>query len=100
MPDPDNLEEHQGSTVANCKVSGFGIENVRQHICCPFCTAPGWKEYRIIDAPQEMVKNATCKVCGRSARIIITKGPGGAMLEIVQTGGTDPPAYLPPMRRV
>lgn len=102
MADPATLEEYNALYQANTKIEGFGMD-VRQVLACPFCCAPGFMTMWVIKhggPDKALADGATCSACGRSVKGIVDRGPNGVKFEIVQTGGDDPPAYLPPMRRV
>ena len=100
MGDPATGEDYDALAMANTRISGHGVRETRIHLPCPFCAAPEFMSYLVIDAEAAMTAGATCEACGRSAKTIFTKhDDGGKSFEIVQTGGSDPPAYLPPMRR-
>ena len=92
-------EEYEAKFHANTKITGFGID-VTITMPCPFCAAPDWLCYRIIDTKQAMSQGAVCRECGRGARAEIQRDYGGLKFEMVQTAGEPAPDYLPPMRRV
>lgn len=96
---PTTREEYEKRFFENNKFSGFGT-NTTVHMPCPFCAAPDWLTYRVIDSQTGLAKGAVCAECGRSAKGLVERDQSGIRLEIVQTGGLDPPPWLPPMRRV
>jgi hypothetical protein len=101
MSDPATAEEYHLKATANIRYSGHGPGAVMFHMPCPFCAEPDFAEWRVIETAERMQDNHTCKQCGRSSRAIVTSDDDGShAFEIVQTGGADPPAYLPKMRRV
>lgn len=100
--DPPDKATYERLYHQNTKIDGFGME-VRQVLACPFCCAPGWLTVWVIKngGPEAaMREGATCGQCGRGSKAIMTRSAGGVSFEFVQTCGEDPPAYLPPMRRV
>lgn len=100
MPmDPPDIVTYNQKFTENTKLSGYGAD-VRMHWPCPFCAAPDFVEFRILEQMEVTSTVHTCVWCGRGARIIYTIQDGNTSFEIVQTGGEDPPDYLPPMRRV
>lgn len=107
VPDPATLEEYNAKFMQGSEVTGYGMD-VTQHLPCPFCAHPGFKELQPVagivdDRPNidaQMEAEATCENCGRSGRAVVTRDASGVSAEFVQTGGDDPPEYLPPMRRV
>lgn len=103
MSAPSSLDEYNRRFAANAKVSGYGMD-VAQHFPCPFCAAPEWLVIKIMDLAMDssaMSSARTCKECGRSGRMLLnpTAG-GGSSMELVQTGGDDPPPWMPAIRRV
>ena len=100
MSDPATAEDYHAKATANLRYSGHGPGATVFHMPCPFCAEPGFAEWLVIETEQRMQENHTCRACGRSSRAIVTRDAGSSSFEIVQTGGADPPAYLPKMRRV
>lgn len=107
MPDPATLDEYNARALASQHIEGYGADVVTW-LPCPGCAAPDWlgmpitaalNDYADVQAP------TTCGKCGRTFRLVITLEGGGAAAggstsaAFVQTGGTDIPAYLPPMTR-
>lgn len=94
----------------NTVIKGFGADTATV-FPCPFCAAPGWVEANIVDVKGAMARGGTCGECGRSARFVFSTTPpedidgvawtsaGMITLELVQTGGDDPPAWLIPRPR-
>lgn len=92
-------DEYEKLYLANHRIEGYGLD-VTQHVPCPFCAAPDWQEWPIASVTEAMEVDTKCGSCGRSARAIVTRSEGGVSVEMVQTGGPDPPDYLvPPPRR-
>lgn len=101
LPAPTTADEYLKRFHNNQRITGFGIGNVYQHCPCPFCAAPDWLVFEILDTETSMSKDTRCKECGRSAKALVQRAPGGIQFEFVQTGGPDQPDWLtPPMRRV
>lgn len=108
MNDPATLDEYNAKAMRSQRITGYGA-GVVTHFPCPGCAAPDWLAFPITAALNGYagVQDSTaCKECGRSFRMVITVTGGGAAAggstesAIVQTGGEDIPAYLPPMERV
>lgn len=99
MTDPATLDEYNNRFYANSRVDGFGAETT-MHSPCPFCAAPGWVSATAIGTEKAMRTGAVCKECGRGAKVIFTHEPGSVSIEFVQTGGSSPPDYLPPIKRI
>jgi hypothetical protein len=100
MTAPRNQQEYLERFARGQSLEGFGLETTCV-VPCPFCAAPDFARWRVIDAHDAMAKPATCKECGRSAKSIFTRNAGGVSFEIVQCGGADQPDWLmPKMRRV
>lgn len=101
MAQPANAEEYLERFNTNQKCSGFGIEEATIHMPCPFCAAPDFMVYRIIDAQDAMMKGGICKECGRGCQAVFQKSAHSTAFEFVQTVGADQPDWLTPkMRRV
>lgn len=98
--DPKTLNEYLEKSHENSRLTGYGIEGTMMHVACPFCAAPGFLSYTILEAETALSKDTKCAWCGRSCRAIVENYGGGSKnIEIVQTGGPDSPPYLPKMRR-
>lgn len=98
MSDPADYQAYMARFAENHKIEGEGFDTTMR-VPCPFCCAPDFQVYRILEAKEEMVKDSTCKECGRSGKIVLTEETGGnTTLELVQTGGEPPPPYLPVVR--
>lgn len=99
--DPKSMDELSYRYAKNMRISGWGIEGVTHHVPCMFCGAPDFQTYRVIDVEAETAKDTKCKYCGRSGRIITTTSNGGStkIMELVQTGGDDPPEWMDPKPR-
>ncbi len=98
--DPKTREEYDRLTTERVKITGFGVGNVHQETPCPFCCAPGFLKYEILECRSVLEKEHVCGTCGRGTKMIFEEVADGLKFEIVQTRGEDPPAFLPPMRRV
>lgn len=108
MPDPATLDEYVARFHANTKVHGYGLD-LTNEVPCPFCGAPNFAAWQVVagilpgderpNLDAQMGEETTCSECGRSGRHIVVRDPSGVSATFVQTGGPDPPAYLPPLRR-
>lgn len=100
MAEPTSKEEYERLYHERTEYFGFGLET-GMSVPCPWCCAPGFMRWKILEVEQAMERGATCKECGRAMKGIVTKANGGTSLEMVQTGGPDANLpWLPPMRRV
>jgi hypothetical protein len=101
MPDPASLGEYLERFRANERLFGHGVET-GVAIPCPFCAAPDFLRYKVLEVREALEIGATCQACGRSARAQFVDSLAPSIsFEIVQTGGPDQPAWLrPQMRRV
>jgi hypothetical protein len=98
--DPATEEDYRALFAKNSRVEGFGIDGVTQVSPCPFCAAPDWAKWKIINVREDMQQDNTCSNCGRSAKFLIQERASGVEFELVQTGGDPIPDYLPPVKRV
>lgn len=98
---PSNMIEYLARYSAHNRLSGRGIETTC-HVPCPFCAAKDFMSYRLIDVRKIMAEDHICPACQRGAKAIFrTQHEGATSIEVVQTSGPEPPAWLtPPMRRV
>jgi len=98
---PKNKDEYLERFHTNQRVSGFGFGNVHIHMPCPFCAAPDFLVYEIMQTEEALKKDTACAECGRSSKSIFKRNASGVEFELVQTGGDDSSEWLTPkMRRV
>ncbi len=94
------VEEYHKRFMESQRVEGYGPE-MKIHVPCPFCAAPDIMIHTLMETHEAYANGGKCQECGRSFRAVYSGGePGKIAFEIVQTGGDDPPDFLPPMRRV
>lgn len=98
---PQSIDDYNKRFMANQKISGGGIGNVHMSMPCPFCAAPDFWVYELLEMEEVVKKPATCQECGRSAVMLFTYGPGPSkLMELVQVSGDDPPEWSVKFRRV
>lgn len=98
--DPKTKAEFDARYDENAYIEGEGMES-EAHLPCPFCAAPDFVQFRMLDAEMIAKLERVCRECSRGVVLEIkpiAKGTG-VRWEFVQTCGEDPPAYLPVMRR-
>ncbi len=93
MADPKTAEEYNELYQKHTKITGFGLE-VTIHMPCPFCAAPDFCVYKIIEVEEALSKPSTCSSCGRSLKTFINEENGRKTLRFVQTGGEPGPDFL------
>lgn len=95
MADQTTIEEFNEAQNTNARIDGRGFD-VTMHTPCPFCSAAGFRSYKIIDANKEHDVEVVCKSCGRGAKLLIGHTEDGltSTIRMVQTRGEDPPAFL------
>lgn len=99
MSEPTSMAEYTERFQENQKVSGFGLDTT-VHMPCPFCAAPDFMVYRIIDSEDAMVEGAVCSECHRGAAMEFHVNlPNNKQFEIVQTVGDLQPEWLVPLMR-
>lgn len=98
MTHPTNHDEYLQRFSLNQRMSSFGL-NTTMHMPCPFCAAPDFLVYRVVEVQEAMGKGAVCKECGRGAKAVFIGHKGGISFEIVQTSGPDQPDWLEPKMR-
>lgn len=100
MPEPTSMYGYLQRYRQNEHIVGLGVET-RSITPCPFCAAPNFWSYRIIEVKDVICKDTVCGECERGARTLIKRTEQGTMFEVVQTSGRDQPAWLTPkMRRL
>lgn len=100
MPEPVDMIEYERLFQQRTSIEGMGLETSIS-MPCPFCAAPAFMRYRVLEVETAMQAGSTCKACGRSARAIMQRSSSGVSFEVVQTGGPDQPQWLErQMRRV
>lgn len=92
---PENRAEYDANMQKNLRTGGEGFDTT-MFVPCPFCAAPGWKIFKIVDSQNELPKESVCEFCKRGAKSIVAEG--GKSIEVVQTSGPAQPEWLPPMR--
>lgn len=99
MSRPNSQEELEQRFAANQKISGHGLDTT-MHLPCPFCAAPDFIVYKILDSEDALVNGAKCGECGRGAAIEFSVNtPSNKQFELVQTEGDDQPDWLTPKIR-
>src|SRR5215211_8739361 len=99
MAPPTSPDQYNQRFKESHRLSGEGLGTV-QHMPCPFCAAPDFVAFKILEMEPVMSKGATCGECGRSVKAIYTRTPETTTFELVQTGGDDPPNWVPRLRRI
>jgi hypothetical protein len=98
---PKDAQEYLERFAANQKIEGFGLGNVHMHMPCPFCAAPDFLVYELLEVERKLEEGAVCNECGRGMKGLVNHFAGGKSLEFVQTCGPNPPDWLQPnMRRM
>jgi hypothetical protein len=98
MADPKDYAEYARLSERNATIGGSGLDTYMEP-ACPFCAAPKFARWSIMDMEGTASKETTCKNCGRSAKLIFTRERDNVSFEVVQTGGPDQPDWLQPKMR-
>lgn len=98
MAQPQSKQEYEQRFAENMSLSGYGLD-VTQHMPCPFCAAPAFVTYRIMEMTDVLSKGAECKECGRAMKIIFETDGQLTVMRMVQTKGDAPPPWVVPMER-
>jgi len=93
--EPRTLEQYEKRYAYNTTVDGHGADTATR-FACPFCAASGWCVAKILEVEAVLQEEHTCVHCGRSAKCIVARDGGSMNMKLVQTGGDDPPEWLPP----
>jgi predicted RNA-binding Zn-ribbon protein involved in translation (DUF1610 family) len=93
-------EEFERKYKANHLITGYESD-VKVHAPCPFCAAPEFLVWRVLECREVLAAGGVCPECGRGCKAIFRDTFGGGVeMEFVQTSGEPSPDYLPPIRRV
>ncbi len=95
MSEPKSMAEYLTRFQQAERVSGYGLDTTI-HVPCPFCAAPDWMVYKIMEVEIAGETGATCKECKRSARMPVRTERGAKIIQLVQTGGPKQPDWLEP----
>jgi hypothetical protein len=87
-------QEYEKRFSDNQQITGRGLDTT-MHMPCPFCAAPEFWVYKIMEMQKVVREGAVCKECGRGMKAIEIKVNGGFGLEFIQTQGDPPPPYVP-----
>jgi len=101
MNQPATKEEYERRYKENTRIEGFGADT-KTIMACPFCAAPDFMVFPVTAALNEyadVCKPHTCKECGRTMTSEVNRTDGGVTMSFAQTGGDDPPAWVPMPRK-
>lgn len=99
MTDPASLDAFNDLFKANTVIDGSGLQTSIS-VPCPFCAAPNFMRYLIMETKEALMQGATCAACGRSGHFEFTiDTPTQKQFHLVQTGGPPAPDYLPHIKR-
>jgi len=97
-PEPVDPVEYLALYNANVRFFGLGYMT-SMSVPCPFCAAPDFMIYKVLEVQKKMEEGATCGCCRRSARAVFSDTPTGKRFEIFQTAGPAAPEWLQPKLR-
>lgn len=98
--EPTSKAEYDAMYLAGTHYFGHGLQT-GMSVPCPFCCAPGFLSWRILEVEEAMSKDTTCGECMRTLRTLFRKDAHGKSFEMVQTGGPDCiRPWIPPIRRI
>jgi len=89
MTHPQSLREFEDRYNANYKVEGWAFQS-NVHLPCPFCAAPDWLTYQIANMVLATQEGATCKECGRTAKMVLSDD---GYMRMTQIDGPPPPSW-------
>lgn len=97
---PKDALEYQQMFTDNMRIDGGGLDTT-VHAPCPFCAAPDFQVYKLLECKDVITNDHTCTECKRTARVEFSVDvPERQVFELVQVGGDDQPDWLtPPFRR-
>jgi len=98
MADPATLAEFEARVQANTRTRTQDGRLVLD-VACPFCGAGDFLTVDVMAIRHALAAPITCNECQRSIRSTVEGHAQCTRFEMVQTGGDDPPPYLPRFRR-
>ena len=99
MSECKSIGEYELKYQRNSVIAGSG-RSTTLRVPCPFCAEPDFFVHSIFGAREAFSAGAVCDHCGRGCRAVYTDdGVGGFSFEFIQTVGSDPPSFIPGMRR-
>jgi hypothetical protein len=88
-------DEYEKRYSESYRVEGFGIDGMTVHSPCPFCAAPDFHVYTLLEMQAVTSKETICKECGRGFCMTYTQDGDTTTARLLQTCGDDPPPYIP-----
>lgn len=101
MTEPTTREEYEERFAKNTQIFGMGM-TTSMSMPCPFCAAPNFMRYMILQMEEEITKEHVCKECSRGmrAQILIEHRGLCKTMHFIQTRGPDCTAeWVPPMHK-
>jgi hypothetical protein len=95
---PTSAEEYRKKFDDNQHMSGQFLETT-MHMPCPFCAAPEFWVFKILEIERVLGADMKCNECHRGARALFKRDRGGVSFEIVQVSGSAQPEWLEPKMR-
>lgn len=100
MTEPATLDEFNDRIKQNTRYSGTSPGGVLVHLPCPFCATADFMVFNVLATIEAFANDNTCRECGRSLKaVVVEDGHGVTTMTFLQTGGAEPPSYLPKMPR-
>ena len=88
-------EDYEKRFGENYRIEGFGLD-VTIHSPCPFCAAPDFMDYKILDVRQALQEEHVCAECGRGMKGTVADAVHDEVtVQVHQTQGEDPPPFIP-----
>lgn len=99
MTEPQSKLAFEARFHENERIEGYGSDTT-MIVPCPFCAAPDFMRWKILQMEETLSAGATCAECGRSCKGIFEHRRDSVHFEMVQTGGSEPAEWIPRMRRI
>jgi hypothetical protein len=99
LPPPESKLEYEERLTHNTDLSGFGFDT-SVHMPCPFCAAPDFLIYKVLEVASAFQQDTTCAHCKRTVRGALHTTPNTATMRLFQVAGDDPPPWAPPIPRL
>lgn len=96
MDKPNSIEELNRRIQQNQYVTGFGVGNVHQHMSCPFCGAPEFCTFEILEMKTVLGRDNVCAECERGVIAKFSEEENSIEMRLFQTRGPDLPDWYEP----
>lgn len=91
--DAESLPAFERKYEMNCFTIGAGLA-AEVNLACPFCGGPGYAQFMILHAADELARERACSICERAGRVSIEGSGIELRAFLVQVSGLRAPGYI------